>query len=282
MGALPQRSVDPAPQAWPTGEELVLGPDGLPARKVKAHNAHKAHYIQRYSQVVAGAMKNKWGARCYIDLYSGPGLCWVEDTGAFVPGSPLIALDAEPSFDYYVFVDMDSECCAALEERTAGSGAVVRCFDSNTDAAIEWVRSAIPRRGALSLVLLDPQGCTLQLDTIRKLTYDRRMDLLINLPIQSLLRCLAANHWHVLDAVLGEDWPRTPVPAWRAAVRQHYRAKLAELGYRYSPAKEVRGERTNNRLYDFILASRHPLAEKLFVEVTRETAHGQTALDLGD
>lgn len=272
---------DPAPRLVPGADGLVVGPDGLPARVVKAHNAHKAHYITSYSHTVAKAMQHKWRYRCYLDLYSGPGWCWVDDTGEFVLGSPLIAAGAEPGFTHHTFVDMDSRCVAALRARLPAASATILCADSNADTTLELVRASIPRRGALSLALLDPQGCTLHLDTIRKLTYDRPMDLLINLPIHSLYRCLAARYWHILDAVLGEDWPRSAaggVPGWRMAVREHYQAKLEELGYPHSSAKEVRGEQRNGRLYDFILASKHPLAKKIFESVTRETAHGQLSM----
>ena len=275
--------VDPNPPVWPgaKADELRVAPDGLPARVVKAHNAHKAHYIKQYAHTVAAAMKHKWTARAYIDTYAGPGMCWVEDSGEFVLGSPLIALDAEPNFTHHVFVDMDSRCTDALHQRLAGSGARIITADSNAPDTIATVRAAIPRRGCLSLALLDPQGCTLHLNTIRALVDDRPMDLLINLPIHSLYRCLGAGYWHVLDDVLGPNWPKNPpggVPGWRAAIRQHFNAELDALGYAYTSAKEVRGEKRNGRLYDFVLASRHPLAKRLFEDVTRETAHGQMRL----
>src|SRR4051812_2275782 len=99
-------SVDPNPPVWPGAkdDELRVAADGLPARVVQAHNAHKAHYIQRYAHTVAIAMKNKWPHRAYIDTYAGPGICWVEGTGAFVLGSPLIARNASPNFTHHVFV----------------------------------------------------------------------------------------------------------------------------------------------------------------------------------
>ena len=202
--------VDRHPPVWPGSkpDELRVAPDGLPARVVKAHNAHKAHFIERYSKVVALSMKNKWPARAYIDTYAGPGICWVEDTGAFVLGSPLIAMEASPNFTHHVFVDMDSSCTSALEMRLAGRGATIITADSNSPSTIEAVRAAIPRRHCLSLALLDPQGCTLHLDTIRALTADRPMDLLINFPVLNLYRCIRAQEWHVLDKVLGPGWPK--------------------------------------------------------------------------
>lgn len=275
----PHRGVDYQPATWSgaRSDEMRVGPDGLPTRVVKLHNAHKAHFIRRYAHTVAAAMKNKWSYRAFIDMYAGPGMSWVEDTGEFVDGSPLIALGADPRFTHHVLVDMDSRCTSALEQRFTRAGATIICADSNAIKTIDAVRAAIPRRGCLSLALLDPQGCTLHLETIRRLTDDRPMDLLINLPIHSLYRCLQAGYWSVISDVLGPDWPKSAagVAAWRAKVRAHYCEKLTEMGYIHSSTKEVRSEKRKSPLYDFVLASKHPLAKKLFEEVTQETAHGQ-------
>jgi three-Cys-motif partner protein len=276
-------AVDYEPVVWPGAkpDKMRMAADGLPARVVKAHNAHKAHYINEYASTVAVAMQNKWPYRAFIDTYAGPGICWVEDTGEFVKGSPLIVAEAKPAFTHHILVDKDEVCARALTKRIGATGAKIICDDSNAYRVIDAVRAEIPSRGCLSLALLDPQGCSLKLETIRRLTEDRPMDLLINLPIHSLFRCLGAGYWQALDAVLGPDWPKLAlhgVPGWRAAVRAHYREKLGEMGYGYTAAKEVRGEKRNGRLYDFILASKHPLAKRLFEEVTKETAHGQLSL----
>ena len=277
--------IDPNPAVWPgaTADELRVAPDGLPARVVKAHNVYKAHYISRYALTLATAMKNVFGERAYIDMYAGPGICWVQDTGEFVYGSPLIALAASPRFTRHVFVDMDPDCTAALHMRLAGSGAVILTANSNDPDTIAEVRRAIPRRGCLSLALLDPQGCTLHLETIRALTFDRRMDLLINFPVLNLYRNVAAGNTHKVDLVLDPDWPQDRpgykgVDGWGAAARAHFRGKLAEFGYRYAEAREVRGVKTNGRLYDFMLASRNSLARKIFNDVTKVTPDGQMPL----
>lgn len=283
--AAPLLGIDRDPPVWPgtKPDELRVAPDGLPARVVKAHNAYKAHFISSYALTLAVAMKNVFGERAYIDMYSGPGVCWVQDTGEFVEGSPLMALGASPRFTRHVFVDKDPRCTAALHMRLAGTGAVVLTADSNDPTTIAQVRAAIPRRGGLSLALLDPQGCTLHLDTIRALTHDRRMDLLINFPVLNLYRNVAAGNTHKVDPVLDPDWPRDRagyggIDGWGGAAREHFRGKLADFGYRYAMAREVRGVKTNGRLYDFMLASRNPLARKIFDDVTKVTADGQMPL----
>lgn len=261
-------------------DELVIAPDGLPARIVKAHNIHKKHYIESYTEIVAKAMQGKWKNLAYIDTYCGPGICWIKDTGEFVVGSPLIALGTEPHYSHFAFVDKDSACVEALAARAAERGIEinVRCADSNAPETIDWVRSAIPRQHTLTLALLDPQKCNLDLPTIEALTGDRRMDLMINLPTMGLLRSLAAGYFKPIEAVLGPDYPTCDLHDWRVAVVEHYKAKLAEFGYAYSSSKPVRAESTNTPIYDFILASKHSLGKKLFDGVTKDTAHGQIAL----
>lgn len=261
-------------------KELVVAPDGLPARVVKAHNAHKKHFIEGYTGIVAKAMSGKWRNLAYIDTYAGPGICWVEDTGEFVIGSPLIALGTEPHYSHFAFVDNDSVCTEALKARAAARGIeiAVRCGDSNSAEAIEWIRSVIPRQGTLALALLDPQKCNLELPTIGALTRDRRMDLMINLPTMGLYRSLGAGYFGPIEAVLGPDFPTCPPQDWRVAVVEHYKKKLADFGYEYSSSRPVRAETTKTHIYDFVLASKHALGKKLFDGVTKDTAHGQITM----
>lgn len=256
--------------------------DDLPARVVKAHNIHKATIIERYADIVAKAMKNKWENLCYVDLFCGPGICWVEDSGEFVYGSPLIAHAVEPRFSHFVFNDTDQICVEALKARMSQADVVPTMLqeDANDPVTIEKVRKAIPD-WTLSLVLLDPQKLNLALGTIGKLTRgEQPMDLLINLPINGLKRSL--EHPHKLDLVLGRDWVEScDVNNWSATVRAHFRAKLTGFGYDRSVGKQIFSEHNRSPLYDFIMASRSDLAERFFKEVTRETAHHQMAIPIG-
>lgn len=58
--AAPSLGIDRDPLVWPGAkpDELRVAPDGMPARVVKAHNAHKAHFISRYAFTLAVAMRN--------------------------------------------------------------------------------------------------------------------------------------------------------------------------------------------------------------------------------
>ncbi len=265
-----------SPEPWNGRSGLVVAPDGLPAREVKAHNRDKAHVIEGYSGIFTRAMK-KWKYRCYLDLYCGPGVCWVKDTGRFVLGSPLIALNVDPSFTHLVFNDLDGACTDALQARMSGAGADVTVLtaDANDPATINSARKAIPAWNALSLALLDPQGMDLNLDTIRDLSQGKPMDLLINLPIHNLWRCLRKGDFAVLNRVLGSGWPpETTANDWKPAARDHFHSKLDALGYDKHEGKQIFSTEKNSPLYDFILYSRVALAMKFFKAATRTDAAG--------
>lgn len=274
---------DPNPPQWEGKESLRVAPDGLPAREVKAHNADKAHYIGGYSEIFAKAMKNKWGHRCYVDLFCGPGVCWVKDTGRFVLGSPLLALNVNTPFTHIVLNDLNDDCMRALETRMVDTEAdrLLLTGNANDRSLLDEIRAFIPSRHALSLALLDPQGLDLELETIRYLTTGIRMDLLINFPVHSFYRCLCAGDTDVLDKVLGPDWPlRTSGPLWKAAVREHFHRRLVSMGYDHHEAKQVWSVAKNSPLYDFILYSRVELAIKFFKSATRTNAAGQEPFPL--
>lgn len=272
---------DHSPQPWNARKGLVVAPDGLPARVVKAHNQHKAHYLTGYSEIFSVAMKKKWQYRGYLDLYCGPGVCWVKDTGRFVLGSPLIALNVAAPFTHVVFNDLDEECTQALEQRMADTDAqcLILSEDANKLATLNRIRQFIPARHSLSLALLDPQGLDLDLETIHQLTIDRRMDLLINFPVHSLWRCLCKDELPILDRCLGKGWPsRTTTQPWRAEARAHFHGQLATMGYEHHEEKQVWSESKKSPLYDFILYSRSPLAKKFYKSVTRTDASRQEPL----
>jgi three-Cys-motif partner protein len=262
---------------------VVCPTDGLPARIVKAHNIYKASSIQGYADLVAKSMKNKWENLAYIDLFCGPGICWVKDTGEFVYGSPLIAQDVEPAYSHFIFNDKDPVCVNALKTRLAQAtgSASYMTEDVNAPATILSVRSKIPT-WTLSLVLLDPQGCNLEFETIRRLVTGKPpLDLLINLPINSLKR--SREHPHVIDRVLGTGWQGAcNLDDWPRTVRAFFQGGLTKLGYQYSVGQQIFSEKNKSPLYDFLMASRNSLAERFFKEVTRrDTPYGQMAMPMG-
>jgi three-Cys-motif partner protein len=84
----------------------------------------KHRLVSLYETLFSTGMKHKWGARVYIDLYSGPGMVRVRGTEKFLWGSPLLALQVRDPFDKYIFcenndVALEATILAILQAQTS-------------------------------------------------------------------------------------------------------------------------------------------------------------------
>jgi three-Cys-motif partner protein len=104
--------------------EAYLQPqdDGLPMRESGDWVAEKLDYLERYIAIFENSMyKQPWRARHYIDLFAGPGKCFVPEKQVVYLGSPLLALTTSHPFTGYFFVDLESSNIAALRQRCSAS-----------------------------------------------------------------------------------------------------------------------------------------------------------------
>jgi three-Cys-motif partner protein len=114
-----------------------------------------------------------------VDLFSGPGRCVCDDGSGELDGTPLIALSISHPFTDYHFVEADGSAMTALRSRVQRLGAAPRAFfhDMDANAAVSAIIEQLPA-DALSVGVIDPTGLHLRYDSVRKLTNDRRMDLI--------------------------------------------------------------------------------------------------------
>ena len=64
------------------------------------------NYAAPYSKILA-SHRNPSFFHVYIDAFAGAGMHVSRTTGKFVPGSPLNALEIEPPFREYHFIDLN-------------------------------------------------------------------------------------------------------------------------------------------------------------------------------
>lgn len=93
----------------------------------------------------------------YIDAYAGPGYHLSKTSGELVEGSPLIALNTNPPFHEYHFIDTDSRRAQHLRE-LAGERADVFTYSEDCNKVL--LREVFPRAKyedyRRALCLLDP------------------------------------------------------------------------------------------------------------------------------
>lgn len=269
----------------PKTRSLMRDPEGRWSRAVSAHSAEKAFYVRRYAQMVGTGMRLKWpGKLWWVELFAGPGQLYVRETGMYVPGSPVEAVQITDPFNGYVFADLDDRCVSSLRERVAGSGVCVEHGDANSAALLDRIAALVPR-DALVVLYGDPEGLDLKWETV-KFFIDRydHLDLLLNLPVAGAVRALAAGHDDKARDVLDHEAPldllTAPALSRGASVRDWYWRKLAAEGYDYIDSVPIKIQSRNRDLYDLMLASRVPKALEFFRRATSVGPKGQYSLSL--
>jgi three-Cys-motif partner protein len=267
------------------GQAAFLDKDGLLARPVQPHSRDKAYYASRYADVVGNAMHSKFNERWWVELFAGPGRLYVTPSEEFVDGSPLEALRIRKPFTGYIFADLHAKSVDALKSRirARGHSAHILLGDANDPVLHERILDLIPE-GALVVLYLDPEGLELEFNTIR--TFASRvkaLDLLVNFPVNAVVRYLCAGHSDKVSRML--DYPDPQRLRREAdshgAVRNAFEEKIAKLGFGHITRRQVRAAQTQSPQYDLILASRNPTAAKLFNKVNAIDPDGQRQLGLG-
>jgi len=271
---------------------LLLGSDGLPVRDSGIWAKEKLHYLEDYLNIFFFGMRKKWpGKLYYIDLFSGPGLCRIRETGEELDGSPLIALRFD--FEKYFFFELDSECCETLNARikTRYSEKMKNVILTPGDCNQQIDKIKPPSPPALGLAFIDPTGISqISFETIRKLTFKRKIDLLINFPegmgIRMNLHQYTKKETNALNGFLGTsrwkgrlDKSITSFAQACSEIADEYLENLRSLGYQIVDGSQIPVMTNQNRLlYYLLFASKDPKGNEFWKKIGVINPHGQRKL----
>jgi len=270
------------------GDDLVLGSDGLPVRKVGPWSQDKHHFLKNYMAAFTTAMKRKWGGLSYVDLFVGPGLCRIRGTSKEIDAPPLLALEAPKPFDALYFVDKSADAIHALESRLRGHGSDIPAHTYVGDCNVEVDRLERDLSADhLHLAFIDPTGLHVWYDTLRKLTRRRKVDLIISLMDRlDLTRNIRDYYYPNQDSNLdrflgmGAQW-RYEFDSLPNQDAEHvsnwflnlYQRRLRKIGYcHFGQPRRISG---SGPFYLLFFASKHPLGAKLWDETSGTDRGGQ-------
>jgi three-Cys-motif partner protein len=125
----------------------------------------------------------------YVDAYAGRGYHLSKASGELVEGSPLVALNTNPPFDEYHFIDSDSSRAERLRDLVRDRPDVFVYSDDCNKVLIEKVfPRADYKKYQRALCLLDPYNIDLKLQVIEAAGKSRSIEIFVNLMIMDINR----------------------------------------------------------------------------------------------
>jgi len=148
----------------------------------------KLDIIQKYASAYSRIMASRF-YHIYIDAFAGSGKHISEKTGDFVKGSPQIALDVEPPFKEYHFIDIQSEKIAELSKLAAQRTGIYIYEGDCNPILINYVFPRVKYEDyRKALCLLDPYGLHLNWEVIQTAGHKKSIDMFLNFPIADMNR----------------------------------------------------------------------------------------------
>lgn len=260
--------------------DLIKSSDGELALKVGVWAQEKLDYIRRYCDIFNTGMKNQWPTRAYIDLFAGPGKCYIEETKREIDGSPLIALSCKTPFTHYFFNDANPQVMSSLRKRAKNfTCSNVLYFTEDCNTVIDELRSKLPP-SSLDFCFIDPFGFEIKFDSIRRLTEGRRMDIAITFHVGGMKRVAHNPPRELLEFFPDTSWQERYKKEEKVYPKGYillaaFKKGLEDIGYRdvkdYVLVKNKKGV----PLYHIIFATKNPRGADFWDKIASRSRTGQ-------
>lgn len=197
------------------------------------HTRRKLDVVAKYLSAYVTVMKKLDFRTFYVDGFAGSGasaskseLDGADDptlfpSGDVVEGSPVRALNVEPPFDQYVFIDKNEENVRLLEFLSTqfyDRKIEIMPGDAN-DRLQDFCRRIARERLDRAVIFLDPFGLSVRWETIQQIASTKKVDLWYLVPVDGMSRQIKADGSFLPGAAKIDDlWGSN---AWRSkAVRR--------------------------------------------------------------
>ena len=165
-------------------------------------------YLRAYTRIFKSNQRARYYSITYVDAFAGTGMMRVPALGGFTlffpelqkaqeslrKGSARRALEVEPGFDKYLFIEKNATKCAeliGLKSEFPGRNIEIINEDANR-ALLNWC-AALNTKRERAVVFLDPFGTSVDWTVISALGKTRAVDLWILFPYSAINRMLIRN-----------------------------------------------------------------------------------------
>lgn len=267
-------------------EPISLASDDRPAISLGTWALDKLYYLKKYCDIFSTGMKNKWEHRIYIDLFSGPGICIIENTGDEQHGSPLISLGSKTPFTHYYFVDKNKDYIETLKYRSQDYQSNKTFLIMDCNYAIYELLNQLPKTHAIFFTFIDPFNFEIEFDSIKKLTYHKPMDLLITFHIGNLKRSIHQPSERMKKFFPPLDWEELyRVSCGSDKIHERllldkYEGGLKEIDYAYFDDWILTRNIKNAPLYYLLFATKNKKGKEFYSKISMRSRTGQSRFPL--
>jgi three-Cys-motif partner protein len=225
----------------------------------------------------------------YIDAYAGPGYHLSKTSGEVVEGSPLIALNTDPPFHEYHFIDTEPRRAEQLRE-LAGDRQDVFTYSEDCNKVL--LREVFPRARygdyRRALCLLDPYNINLTWQVIEAAGKARSIEIFMNLMIMDinrnamrrdpdksiqskvdqLTRLWGDESWKEAGYTTDRNLFNEPEKVSNEEFAEAFRQRLERnAGFKYVPAPMPMKTKSNSTIYYLYFASQKPAAADIVTDI---------------
>jgi three-Cys-motif partner protein len=159
-----------------------------------AWTERKLSVVRCYLEIYAQALKNQAYQRVYIDAFAGTGdrtdkrretlpLLDLPEFDAVAKGSACLALEVEPPFHRYVFVERASRRASELTAlKSEFPSREIEIINEDANDAIAALCKATNWRNTRGVVFLDPYGLQVTWDTLVAIVHTGALDVWVLFP----------------------------------------------------------------------------------------------------
>ena len=267
---------------------------------IKPHTLHKYNVLKKYLGVCK-VFDSHYSNFVYIDTHGGSGKVQLEgQSSQWVDGSPLIAGNWTPQFPCHI-VEIDPNRYGSLCTST-NRCSNVSPYNGDCNSLITSILAKIPKGQKFVFCFIDPESLVyrgnngdcdqLRADTVRAIANFPRTEILLNFPLESLLRC-AGDYYNnpnepraistaerVTTFMGSENWKN--LAANRRERKDFLKLYVDEIliPYQYKGAILVRSQHNNLPLYYLVYATHNFTAAKIMRDIMKKEGNFPLYIDM--
>ena len=257
---------------------------------IEPHTLHKYNILRKYLNVCK-TFNRIYSNFVYIDTHGGSGKVSYKKKGELIEGSPLIASHWNPQATCHI-VEIDREIYSYLCDSTTDCDNI-QTYHGDCNKLITKILGEIPKGKKFVFCFVDPSSLVYQspdgivydqlsAETVREITEFPRSELLLNFPLQSIIRCKGDYFNNPNDSRAISTGERITTfmgsPSWQN-LPNHRRDKKAFLelyldeilnSYPYKGAILIRSEEKNLPLYYLVYATNNQTAARIMRDIMKK------------